>query len=240
MDRQFRHWFHDVHMKPCGDLPSLLGWWDNDSMWDVISLWELVGAYGDGEVQGGDECTLLRGVGRGQHGVLLGPWIHGAFRVAVAVHHRWIRSIGATAAAQGGRSVAVTIQPPRRRPLQILSGHMPSSIGHSSDDFEFHLGAMMIITRGTRRSTVLLGIDANTRLHTPEANIIGSALIPRASSSASSSLTPCENKTSTMIATEFMTCGFKICNTFENCWPAPRRPQAQRHTWSGKSFGRDT
>lgn len=162
-----------------------MDFWDSDSIWDAISFQELVGAYTSDEAKGGDECTKLRGEGQGRHVVLLGPWTHGALRVAVAVHRRWTRYIGSTAAARGGRSFAVTLQPPARRPKQVLSAHMPSVIGYNSDDYEFHLGAVMNIAKGTRMSAVLIGIDANVRLHTTEANMIGSAMIPRATSSTS-------------------------------------------------------
>lgn len=231
------HWSHNLHSKSFRDIGAILNSWDEEERWDLLSWQEIVG---DDGMSNADEVRIIKEMGKGKHTVALSPMRRGTYRVAVVVHRRLAPYIQQATYAPGGRTVSIIVKIGNRK-VQVVSSHLPSTMGHSTDEFCFHLQEFAELLRGHRRHCVLVGMDANTRISQAEAGVTGTAL---RSSCSSSSLTAAERTNMDSLVAESSGSGLRILNTFEEWWaPHFMRQEcitecaaAGRSTWSGPIF----
>lgn len=177
---------------------------------------------GDGD-SGTTDVEVLKGCcGRGRHLVFIDPSRLGHHRVAVVVHRRWSRCVCATRVS--GRSISVTLRSHNDGRLQVISSHLPSSIGCTLDGYEHHVCELSELIRGTRRCKVLTGMDANKHIGKASAlqEVSGTALGDASNEMGGHRM--------------------KFLNTFESWWRATASsfPSSSstptRWAWSGHIF----
>lgn len=189
-----------------------------------------------------EDTTILRDQGRGRHTIVLAPQRRGHFRVAVAVHNRWSRTIVSTRTSSLGRGIAVGLQMRNGLNMQVISAHIPSAINMKFDEVELHIQDVGNLVAGLRRHRIIAGIDANVHVGT-------AAATSSTSGTALGRATQGHNFLAGMLCNELGGRRLRLLNTFDSWWraaasstsaassSAPASAQVTRSTWTGHLFG---
>lgn len=233
----FFHWTHNAHAKSFRDIATIVDKWDESEWWEAVSVQEVVG---DHCKSGDSEVRLMTGVGRGLHTFAISPMRAGTHRFAIFTHNRWASVIQVAQYTEHGRSVAATLTFGKRR-IRIIWGHLPSTKGHSADEFATHLAELTRLLRGRRRHWVSARVDTNTRITQSESGISGSALVSSSSSSSSSHIQAAERSNMGSFVSGCAGLNMKNLNTFAEWWaPHMMRHEcmgSDRWMWRGPVFG---
>lgn len=186
-----------------------------------------------------NEVYIIKDVGRGHHTVSVAPQKAGHMRVAVAVHHRWARTIRSTASSSLGHSLSVDLLIHNGGTIRVISSHIPSSINCPCDEVELHLRDIGSLIGGLRRHMVMLGIDTN--IHIGEA-----CTAPFTSGSGLGSASRSQTPLATSVTNEMQGCNIRLRNTFDDWWRRQASTStsttattsfSSRSTWKGFLFG---
>lgn len=103
------HWIHNIRKKPFRGLGAILDCWDRDADGDFIYLQEVL--CDEGGLDSG--TSVIKGIDRGQHSVVLWGSEGRTHRTAIAIHGRWAGNIAGTIMAGRPVSTATLVHPLR-------------------------------------------------------------------------------------------------------------------------------
>lgn len=188
-------------------------------VWDAFSFQE-IRRTDSVDSDSAPSFTILHGVGKGRHSVIVGSRTQGAHAVAVVVHHRWVPHIASDIS----------------RNIEVMFVHMPSLLGHTAGEIHQVIRNFGKLVRGQRRHDIFIGMDANFALTERQATpgVVGQAL-------------PHDHTPSLQaqeLMTEFIQQGpilrFRAVNTFEKWWhQLTVPPPLTRDTLRRKVFGHE-
>lgn len=197
-------------------LTELTDIWDANVIWDAFLIQEVVHTSPQTSTATPSCPVVLQGLGRGGHTAIVSAAGRGRHSVAVVIHNRWIKYISHH--ADLGRVLMVELHLPLSsgdRRLQLISAHLPSSIGSRPEEVEESIRLLGHATAETgRRTSRVLGMDANARLDKSCSFVVGQALEKRDAAYRASQLAH-------DLASELEGMGMTAMDTFSKFWDPP-------------------